>query len=330
MVDKLDGFRHYRKYFEPEYGEAAPDAIIETPQDMDMAHPTEARIKMNFETIAGLTAQWKDTFAFRRIMKIKTANIRIPCEDREIPARVYLPEGEGPFQVMVFYHGGGWAMNSLDVYDFVPRYMADYGRVLVVAPEYRLAPEHRFPKGLEDAYATLVWAKSHAGEYGGDVDRISVCGDSAGGNFAAAVSLMARDRKGPKIFKQIMQFPAVAFGLGYRTESEKRYGNGDYFLAMNSETGGLNHYFDDPADGLSPYASPLYAEDLSGLPPAVFISAECDPLLDQALMYAARLEDSGVEVEYYLYKGMVHAFMNRPQQKTFEALDASAAACRAE
>ena len=327
MTDKLEAYRHYRKYLEPEYGEAAPDAVVEIPQDMDMTHPTEARIKMNFETITGLTILWKDTFAFRRIMKIKTENTIVSCGDHDVPVRVYLPEGEGPFPVMVFYHGGGWAMNSLDVYDYIPRYIADYGKVLVIAPEYRLVPEHRFPKGVEDAYAALVWATGHAGEYGGNTERISVCGDSAGGNFAAAVSLMARDRRGPKIHRQIMQFPAVAFNLGYRSESEQRYGNGEYFLKMDSTEGGLNYYFDDPADALSPYASPLYAEDLSGLPPAVFISAECDPLLDQALMYAARLEDSGVPVEYHIYKGMVHAFLNRPQKQTFEALDDSAAAC---
>lgn len=103
---------------------------------------------------------------------------------------------------------------------------------------------------------------------------------------------------------------------------------GGYFLALNSEREELDYYFDHREDALFPYASPLYVQDLSGLPPAVFVSAECDPLLDQALMYAARLEDAGVEVEYHLYEGMVHAFLNRPQQKTFEALDVSAAACR--
>ena len=328
MLDKLEQYRHYRKYLEPAYGEAAPDAVIDPAQAMDMERPTQARIKMNFETIAGLTDLWKNTYAFRRIMNISTVNLTVPSGEYQLPLRIYLPQGEGPFPVMVFYHGGGWAMNSLDVYDFLPRYLADYGGVLVVAPEYRLAPEHRFPKGLEDAYAALVWAAEHAAEYGGDTGRISVCGDSAGGNLSAAVCLMARDRKGPRIHRQILQYPCVAFHLGYRSQSELRYGEGGYFLALNSEREELDYYFDHREDALSPYASPLYVQDLSGLPPAVFVSAECDPLLDQALMYAARLEDAGVEVEYHLYEGMVHAFLNRPQQKTFEALDVSAAACR--
>lgn len=312
----------YRKYFEPEYGEASPEAIIDEPQDMDLKHPTEWRIKANFETIAYLTNLFKPCFCYKRIMTIKTDNVLMHCEDHDVPVRVYIPEGEGPFPVMIFYHGGGWSMNNLDVYDFVPRYFAKYGNILVITPEYRLAPEYRFPKGLNDAYSTLVWAYENAEKYGGDTGSVSVCGDSAGGNFAAAVSLMARDRKGPEIHKQFLIYPATIFDLGYRSDSEKRYGNGDYFLKMNSEEGMVNYYFDNPKDAYSPYASPLRAEDLSGLPPACFISAECDPLLDQALMYAAKLEDFKVPVEYHLYKGMVHAFVNRPLQKTFEAFDA--------
>lgn len=316
-------YYHYRKYFQPEYGEAAPDAVIDPGQDFDLEHPTEWRIRQNFETIAGLTLYWQHTYCFPQIMQVKTVNTDIDCGDHRVPVRIYRPEGEGPFPVMVFYHGGGWAMNSLDVYDYVPRYFARYGKVLVITPEYRLAPEHRFPKGVEDAYATLEWATQHAAEYGGSASSISLCGDSAGGNLTAAVCLMARDRKGPAVHKQFLIFPATAFGFPYRTDSEKRYGNGEYFLRINSEAEAMcSYYFDDPADAASPYASPLLAEDLSNLPPACFISAECDPLLDQALMYAARLEDAGVPVEYNLYKGMVHAFINRPQQKTFEAFDA--------
>lgn len=312
---------YYRKYFEPEYGEAAPDAIIDEPQEMDMEHPTQWRIKANFETMAALTNLFKPCFCYKPIMTIKTVNTVIQSADHEIPVRIYLPEGKGPFSVLVFYHGGGWSMNSLDVYDFVPRYFAKYGNLLVIAPEYRLAPENRFPKGLEDAYDTAKWAYEHADEYGGDPNTISVCGDSAGGNFAAAVSLMARDKKESFIKKQFLIYPATAFKLGYRSTSEKRYGNGEYFLKINSEEEELNYYFENPADADSPYASPLYADDLRNLPPACFISAECDPLLDQALMYAAKLEDAGVSVEYHLYKGMVHAFINRPLQKTFEAFN---------
>ncbi len=321
----MQDYKHYRKYLEPVYGEAAPDAVIDDTQVLDLEHPTESRIKMNFETITGLTLLWKNIFCFPKIMKVKTVNTVIHKTEHDIPVRVYCPEGEGPFPVMVFYHGGGWSLNSLDVYDFVPRYFAEYGKVLVITPEYRLAPENKFPKGLEDAYDTLVWASENAEKFGGAPKQsLSVCGDSAGGNFTIVTTLMSRDRKGPVIHKQFPIFPATVFNIGYRTDSERRYGDGGYFLAMNnedSEKGMPNYYFEKPEDAASPYASPLLAEDLTGLPPACFISAECDPLLDQALMYAARLEDAGVDVEYHIYKGMVHSFINRPQQKTFEAFD---------
>lgn len=323
-------YTHYRKYLQPEYGEAAPDAIIMPSQYMDLNHPTRDRIRMNFETIAELTAQWKNCYCYRHIMAVDTINTTIPTVEGPVPVRIYLPGGSGPFPTLVFYHGGGWSMNSLDVYDFVPRYLSKYGKLLVIAPEYRLAPEHRFPAGLHDAYASLVWAAEHAGEYGGTPEKLSVCGDSAGGNLAAAVALMARDSAGPATSTQILIYPATVLGIGYRTASELRYGDGGYFLEKNSALPTVSPYLADGVDAASPYASPLLAEDLRGLPPACFLSAECDPILDQALMYAARLEDAGIPVEYHLYQGMVHAFINRPQQKTFEALDmVSAAADRA-
>lgn len=311
----------YRKLFEPKYGEPSPEAMIDEPQEIDLQDPDTWRRKSNLETIAQLTGLMKPCFCYRSLMSVKAEDAIIHEKDRDIPIRIYRPAEKGPHPVMVFYHGGGWSMNNLDVYDYIPRYFVHYGNILVITPEYRLAPEHPFPEGLNDAYDTLIWASEHAAEYGGDPERLTVCGDSAGGNFAAAVSLMARDRKGPSICRQFLIYPATIFQLGYRTESEKHYGNGGYFLDLNSEKGMCDYYFRDPSDRENPYASPLLEEDLSGLPYACFISAECDPLLDQALMYAARLKDAGVPVEYHLVKGMVHAFINRPYQKTFEAFD---------
>ncbi len=321
---------YYRKFLEPEYGEAAPDAIIDTGSDVggafDMEHPTEARIRQNFETIARLTQEWRYTFCFPRLMRIRIENLRIDSDGYSLPVRIYRPEGEGPYKTMVFFHGGGWTMNNVDVYDFVHRYFASYGNVLVIAPDYRLAPENRFPKGFHDCYNTVVWASRHCTEYGGDPARLCVCGDSAGGNLAAAVCLRARDENGPVIAKQFLLFSAVAFRLGYRTRSEQRYGNGEYFLTLNSETDEDIPYLEKPEDADHPYVSPLFADDLTGLPPACFILAECDPLLDQNLMYAAKLQDQGNRTECHIYKGMVHAFLNRPQQKTFEAMDEIVAA----
>lgn len=316
---------YYRKLFEPEYGEAAPDAIIDVGSDvgveLDMEHPTESRIWQNFETITLLTEKWRKVFCFPKIMSIPIENLFIRSDDYDLPVRIYKPDGKGPFKTMVFFHGGGWMMNSIDVYDYVHRYFAKYGNVLVIAPDYRLAPENRYPKGFNDCYNTVVWASKNCQNYGGVPEKLCLCGDSAGGNLSAAICLRARDEKGPKIAKQFLFFPAAAFDLGYRTKSEKRYGNGEYFLAMNSESGIQIPYLNNPKEARHPYVSPLFADDLTGLPPTCFLAAECDPLLDQELMFAAKLKDQGNEVDFRLYKGMVHAFLNRPQQKTFEAMD---------
>lgn len=312
----------YRKYLEPAYGEPRPEVNIGQPQIMDLENPGPWRNRCHLETVQELTALMRQCRCYDEIMAVTAVNTWLDRDGTPIPLRVYRPEGEGPFPVMVFYHGGGWSMNNLDIYDYVPRYFTRYGGVVVVAVDYRLAPEHKFPTGVEDAYAALEWAAAHAPEYGGDPDCITVCGDSAGGNFAAAVSLMARDRKGPGIRKQVLIYPATTFHPGGRTQSELRYGSGGYFLDMDSTKGLMcAHYFEKIEDSKSPYASPMLAETLKGLPPAVFLSAECDTLLDQALMYAARLEDEGVPVEYHLYTGMIHAFINRTYQKSFEAMD---------
>jgi acetyl esterase len=316
--------KDYRKYLEPDYGEVAPEVCIPAPEMIDLKNPALWRAKANYETIAALTALIKPCFCYEPIMTVRTTNHIMKRDGADIPVRVYHPEGEGPFPIMVFYHGGGFSMNNLDIYDYVPRYMAKYGNIAIAAVEYRLAPENKFPTGLEDAYSALEWAVENAASYHGDISSVSVCGDSAGGNFAAAVSLMSRDRKGPEIHKQIMIYPLTIFKPDRRTESELRYGTG-YFIELDSQSDAvskaLSYYFDNTDDMYHPYASPLCAETLKGLPPACFISAECDPILDQGLIYAARLEDEGVPVEYHIYKGMIHGFLNRTYGKTFEALN---------
>lgn len=312
---------YYRKLFEPEYGEAAPDAIIDIGMDLDMEHPVTSRICQNFETIMTLTQEWRRVFCYSKIMEIETENLTINSDGYALPIRIYKPNGKAPYKVMIFLHGGGWMSNNLDVYDQVYRYFAKYGNVLVIAPEYRLCPENKFPVGFNDCYNTVIWAEAHCRQYGGLVSSMCVCGDSAGGNLATAICLRARDENGPTIAKQFLIFPVTVFNLGYRSVSEKRYGNGEYFLKLNTNSDEKIPYLGDKKDEKNPYVSPLFANDLSGLPQSCFLSAECDPLLDQALMYAAKLKDQGNKVEYHFYKGMVHGFLNRPQQKTFEAMN---------
>lgn len=315
--------KEFRMLYEPEYGEISPEVYIPPTEDIDLEHPEIWRAKNVPGTIAGIRDYMKKCNCWDKLMEVPAFNTyMIRDGNAVIPIRVYRPLGDGPFPVVVFYHGGGFTMNTFGVYDYVCRYMARFGEAVVVTCEYRLAPEYRFPTGLEDCYATLEWAVEHAGEYGGDTASLSLCGDSAGGNFTAVVSMMARDRKGPKIHKQIMIYPLVIFKPEGRHQSEERYGTG-YFLEYNSQEEPLAIYFKEGEKDkmYDPYASPLLAEDFGGLPPACILAAECDPLLDQGLMYAACLEDAGIPVEHHIYKGMIHSFFNYTYGKTFECLD---------
>lgn len=194
------------------------------------------------------------------------------------------------------------------------------GNIVIVSPDYHLAPEYKFPKGLNEAYDTMLWTVDNISDYGGDENNINVCGDSSGGNFAAVVSIMARDNHIPSINKQILFYPLTTNSEKEMTESEKRYETG-YFLEYNCQKDPMQCYFNAEEEKENPLASPLLAKDLSRLPNTCVISAECDPLLDQGLMYAARLEDAGVEVEYHILKGMVHGFLNWTYGESFEAMN---------
>lgn len=310
----------FRKYLEPDYGEVAPEVEIMTPQCMDMNHTEEWRIKNNYESVAAMTLAYQKCNCYEKIMKILTKDIRIPVEEGDMNVRIYIPEKVKKCPVMIFYHGGAFSMNSIDVYEYVCRYMSCYGEIIVVAPDYHLAPEYKFPKGLNEAYDTLLWVADNISAYGGDEDNISVCGDSSGGNFAAVVSMLARDKKGPKVSRQILYYPLTTNVEKEMTESEKRYESG-YFLEYNCKKDPMNCYFNTETEKKSPLASPLLAESFSGMPKTCIISAECDPLLDQGLMYAARLEDEGVDIEYHILKGMVHGFLNWTYGKSFDAMN---------
>jgi acetyl esterase len=222
--------------------------------------------------------------------------------------------------LLVYFHGGAFAFNNTDVYDSFYRALAALEGLNVLAVDYRLAPEHRFPVGLQDAFAALTWADEHAEALQVGAHGLAVGGDSSGGNFAAAACLMARDRGGPALAAQVLIYPLTVFRPDVPVPSEQRYGRG-YFLEYTSGAGSVDFYFNDIEQADDPLASPLGAPSLAGLPPALVVSAECDPLLDQALWYAARLEDEAVAVEYDLVRGMIHGFINRPYRQTFEALN---------
>ena len=239
----------------------------------------------------------------------------------EIKMKVYMPKNiTGAIPGWVFAHGGGWMTCSVETHDFVPSYVAANAGIVCFSIEYRLAPEHKFPTGFEDCYAAIKHIAANAENYHVDTARISVGGDSSGGNYAAALALMARDRKEIRLDKQVLIYPATDLTGTVKKASAEVYapvGASDDAPAVSfSEI-----YCTEPKEAFSPYVSMLLADDLRGLPPALFIQAECDSLCDDGLMYAQRLHDAGVAVECEIYKGMPHAFILRTYEETFAALD---------
>ncbi|WP_077211636.1 alpha/beta hydrolase [Bacillus dakarensis] len=239
----------------------------------------------------------------------KVENRTIPGPGGEIPVRIYTPQGQGPHPVLIYYHGGGWVIGDLDTVDVTCRLLTNKASCVVVSVDYRLAPEHKYPAAAEDSYAAAKWVAENAASIGVDPNRIAVGGDSAGGNLAAVVALMARDSGGPSICYQMLIYPVT--NHSYETASYRDNAEG-YFLTKDSMVWFWNHYLREEADGKNPYASPLLAEDLSGLPPALVLTAEFDPLRDEGEAYAARLKEAGVEVESTRYNGMIHGFFWMP------------------
>ena len=238
----------------------------------------------------------------------KVENKQIPGPAGTIPVRIYSPEGEGPFPVFVFFHGGGYVIGNLDTHDAPCRAIANRAACIVVSVDYRLAPENKFPAAAEDAYAATLWVAENAKEINGNPKCIAVGGDSAGGNLAAVVCLMARDKKGPPLKYQVLIYP-IANLASFDTQSYGEHAEG-YLLTREGMIYYRNHYIGKEEDAQNPYASPLLADDLSDLPPALMIAAEFDVLKDEGKAYVDRLNQAGVSVEYRLYDDMIHAFYN--------------------
>lgn len=228
--------------------------------------------------------------------------------EEPIPLNIYAPEGEGPFPVLVFSHGGGWVRGSLEGYDGLCRKITNRAEALVVSVDYRCAPEHPFPAGFEDCYAATKWAAEHAGALGGEPDRLAIGGDSAGGNLTAAVALAARDRDGPEFDHQVLIYPAGNPPAVNWLDSYDENATG-YLLELDSVEWYLDQYC-DPADYGNQYAFPLRARDFSGLPPATVITAGFDPIRDEGIEFADRLQDAGVGVDHLHYESQIHAFIS--------------------
>ncbi|TDU31822.1 acetyl esterase [Panacagrimonas perspica] len=220
-----------------------------------------------------------------------------------VKVRIYTPQGEGPFPVLVFFHGGGFVIGDLDSHDNVCRELASGAGVIVVSVDYRLAPEHRFPAGIDDAVAMTRWACASAATFGGDPARVAVGGDSAGGNFAAVVARRMRD-EGTRIAAQLLVYPTtrlddvvmpsmVENAVGYRLERADM----DWFRSL---------YLSSDADGFNVDASPILASDLSGLAPALVQTCEYDPLRDEGEAYGRALQSAGVRTVVERYDGTIH------------------------
>ena len=224
-----------------------------------------------------------------------------------IPVRIYRPLIADNLPALMFFHGGGFVICDLESHDRQCRNLANQSGCVVIAVDYRLAPEHAFPAAIEDGYAATRYVAEHPTEFGIDANRIAVGGDSAGGNLATVVALMARDRGGPALRFQLLVYPVTDFED--RSPSAREYGS-DHFLTLDLMQWFTDSYLPIVADRRAPYASPMHASDVRGLPPALVITAECDPVRDQGEAYARKLQQAGVPVELKRYEGMIHPFFN--------------------
>jgi len=259
----------------------------------------------------------REQFEKSSLILVKMANepihrvedITIPGRGGPIRARVYRPRDGERLPAVVYYHGGGFVLGSVETHDHVCRRLANLSGAVVVSVDYRLAPEHKFPAAVEDAYDAAKWVADNYDKLGVDNGKIAVAGDSAGGNLAAVTAIMARDRGESFVKYQVLIYPAVNL-TGSPTVSRVEYSGPEYVILTADLMAWFGRqYFSKPQDALSPYASPIFA-DLSNLPPALVITAEYDPLRDEGELYAHLLKTRGVRAVAVRYNGVIHGFVN--------------------
>jgi acetyl esterase len=233
-----------------------------------------------------------------------------------VPVRLYRPPGvpdSTRLPVLVFFHGGGWVIGDLDTHDTLCRQLTAGAGISVIAVDYRLAPEHKFPAAADDAWAATTWIVAHAAELGVDASRLAVGGDSAGGNLAAVVALQARDAGGPKIALQALLYPVT--DVGAETQSYRDLADG-YMLTRDGMRWFIAHYLGKPGDAENWRASPIRATSFDGVAPALIVTAGYDPLRDEGDAYAQKLRAAGVNVDHVSFGGMIHGFI--PMGKLIE------------
>ncbi|KAI9131857.1 alpha/beta hydrolase [Acaryochloris sp. CCMEE 5410] len=282
------------------------NALLNRSQPIELLSP-EALRQRN-ETSRPAVIDWLKHGRKRKLPKVR--NQWVTGRHGNIPIRLYYPSLNSPLPCVVFFHGGGWVTGNLDTHDAFCRQIAYQSGALILSVAYRLAPEFPYPTPLEDCYDATQWAAQNAEHLGVDPQKLMVMGDSAGGNLAAAVCLMARDLEGPHLQKQILLYPALDGTLNH--PSMDQYADAPVLKKTAMEIF-INQYANSPADIQSPYFSPLLAKSLNHLPPALVITAAYDPLRDEGQAYAQRLQQAGIPTQLTDYPGMVHGFLSFPR-----------------
>lgn len=304
-------------------GLLSPQVMPETPAD-DVESLLERQRQAPFPPLDAMSVEgMRDQFAtWNRPDGTpevgSTTDLSIPGPGGSLPVRVYVPAAAGPHPIVAYFHGGGWVVGDLDTHDQICRALTNAADCITVAVDYRRAPDHPFPAAVEDATAAVEWLAEYGGDLGGDTDRIAVAGDSSGGCLATAASLWARDDADLDIAAQVLAYPVTNYDRDLDSYAERaEYGVG------SDPTWFKDLYLDSPVDGYNPLAFPLQASDLGDLPPAFVATAEFDPLRDDGLAYADRLEDAGVPTTHRHFEGMIHGFLH------YDHLDAQSSAIEA-
>jgi acetyl esterase len=277
-------------------------------------HVLEVMAEMNLKPIEAMTppearAQMEATAQSRKTEPLPVDRVEermIPGPAGEIRLRLYWPNNAVPVPAIVYFHGGGHVIGSLDTHDLIARNLCAGAEALVVSVDYRMGPEHRFPAAVEDSFAALQWVHNHADSLGADPDRMGVHGDSAGANLAAVVALLARDAGSPRLRLQSLVYPVADYNLV--GDSYEKYGRGCGLLTKEAMVWFRGHYLRQPADADDWRASPIKAAGFAGVAPAIVVTAECDVLHDEGQHYADALRRAGIAVEYKDYPGMIHGF----------------------
>jgi acetyl esterase len=266
--------------------------------------------EMSVDEVRAMVVGSSAALAGPRIEVGSAVDRTLPTATGDVRVRVYTPTGpdRDALPLVVYFHGGGFVAGDLDTGDGTARYLCQNSHAVLVSVDYRRPPEHKFPAAVDDALAVVEWVSEHAGELGGDAERLAVAGESAGGNLAAVVCQLARAQGPPRIAYQVLCYPVMDFTFP-SSPSRAQFGGGDYFLSNRDMEWFRDHYLEKPEQASDPRVSPLKAPDVSGLPPALIIAAECDLHTDEGRAYADRLSAAGVPVEYRCFSGTIHAFM---------------------